>query len=127
MADPSLIGPAIYKLISSKYPCYDGIAPSGTELPFVVYQHMGGGDDNKTGVRALNEVWQVTARAHERATADAMDSALSQALHLGAISAAGWHVVDIQREQRVRLVEVDDEGRVIYSAGAMYRLRVCEE
>lgn len=107
-------GTAIYKLI----------APPSVSLPYLIFQWQGGGDENQTPSRLLNEIFTVKGVAGSNAKAHAIAEDIDNALHDQALTVTGWSNFWLAREGRVSYHEVEPDGQAVYHEGGMYRIRL---
>ena len=105
---------------------WEGLAPQGTSLPYVVYFHSGGGDDNDSPRRARSPLWTVKAVAETQQKAKDIDDEVDALLHLGSLSLTSWNHYWIAREADVRYTEPGPGGAVYWHYGGQYRVRIAE-
>ena len=103
---------------------WNTIAPQTTALPYVIFQHQGGGDENTIPKRMRDPVYTVKALATTKAKALLIDGAVDLILHLGTLTVSGWTNFWLAREDDVNFMEVDDTGLVVYHVGGIYRVRI---
>lgn len=100
-------------------------APQGAAYPLVVYGHQAGGDETLTSVDSVNVVYQVRAVSSvSAAEAGAIDEALRTALHRQTLTVTGWANFWTARINAIRFVETTPEGKAVFHAGGMYRIRL---
>lgn len=136
MADANQVGPALYSwlagatgvtgLLSSATALYNGVAPSGTALPYIVMDAVSPRELNLTSRRGLDVLWQVKAIAKTYAAALAIAYQVDTRLIQSAMTVTGWSQIWISRETGIDYPEVDDDGQVYYHVGATYRIRLSE-
>lgn len=105
---------------------YEMVAKPGVALPYCIYQHMAGGDENLTPSRMVNEVWQVKGVARELGDAKTIATAIDGVLHNQTLTVTGWVNFWTAREGAIKYAEVDDDGKVTYHRGGLYRIRLGE-
>lgn len=105
---------------------WNKIAAEGAELPLVIFQWQGGGDENMTPRRSRNPVYTVKALTLANDDGLAIDAQIDLTLHHQTLTVAGWSNFWTAREGDVSYVETDATGRVIYHNGGMYRLRIAK-
>jgi hypothetical protein len=103
---------------------YQGLAPLEADPPFVEFHWQGGGDENLTPSRMVNEVWTVKGVASTLAQANDIADMVDALLNGATLTAAGWVNFWTAREGSMRYVEVDEEGEIVYHVGGMYRVRM---
>lgn len=122
-ADATLTG-----LVSTRI--YDGLAPQGGALPYVVYNHMGGAD--LLGIGAIrvfaNGLYQVKAvcKGNSYAPAKAIADQVDELLHGASGATTDGVVLACVREQPLALIEQQD-GIEYRHVGGIYRLFVQQE
>ena len=105
---------------------YMGMAIGQPAYPYLVINHIAGGDDNFTPRDSRNEVWQILAVTDNPLTAAAAMEAIRGALHLRPIVVAGWLCLDVQHELPVYQSD-EVGGSIIYLWGGRYRVRLVKE
>lgn len=103
---------------------YSAIAPKDTPLPVIIFQWQGGGEQNLTPTRMRNVVYTVKAIATSKSAALDISAKVDAALHDQTLNVSGWTNYATTREDDVQLVEVAEDGRVLYHMGAIYRFRL---
>lgn len=102
---------------------FDTLAPAGQAYPYVVFQYVGGGDENQTALDSRNELWQVKALSDNHAAAHSLAAAIRSALHRQPLSVTGWrHLWTIQEDSIWRVESHAHEQ--LYHAGATFRIRL---
>ena len=103
-------------------------APEGQTYPYIVYSTPSDLDENMTQNRTKNNIVFVRAYSGVSASqAGSIDAAIDTALHLIPLTVSGWTNFWMVREQGIELVETQSTGKIIYSAGANYRVRLDKE
>ena len=110
--------------LSAATAIYESFAKKGVALPYCIYQHMGGGDENLTPSRMLNEVWLVKGVSESLAAAKTIAAAIDDVLHDQTLTVSGWTNFWTARENAVKYAEVGDDGKPIYHRGGLYRIRL---
>lgn len=105
---------------------YSEQAPDNTAIPYAVYNHMAGGPENITPKIMHTDLWFVRGYASTRAAANLIDGHISDLLHKGSLTVAGWTTFWLVREESIALVDNAPNGEKIYSAGGTYRVRLSE-
>lgn len=108
---------------------YDGLAPQGAALPFVVFNFQGGVDLRGVGtVRVFNSgLYQVKAicQGESYAPAAAIADRIDELIHGNRGSVSDGSVVDCVREQPLTLIE-QQNGVQYRHVGGLYRIIVQE-
>ena len=99
-------------------------APDGALLPYVVYNHQGGGPENISPGNLQSDIWQVRGYAATPASANRIDGLVTDLLHRGSLVATGYTNIWTAKETDISLVENPPDGAKIYSAGGLYRVRL---
>lgn len=104
---------------------YMGQAPDGQALPYVVFSSQSSFEENITP-REMNETI-IFARAYSDyyPTAGSIDAALKTALG-GTIEVDGYTNFWLSREQGFSIPERGGDGKIIWQAGAFYKVRLCK-
>ena len=105
---------------------YDTQAPEGASLPYIVFNHQGGGPDNITGSNIESNLWLVKAySATLLSNASSIFNEADKLLHKQSISINGGTVNTwwCCREENVKLVENPPSGKPIFMRGGIYRVR----
>lgn len=119
---------AITSLLSGTTAIYNQQAPEGATLPFIVFSTPSELDENMTQNRTKNNVVYIRAYSgNSAAQAGSIDTAIDTALHLIPLTVSGWTNFWMVREQGIELVETQSTGKIIYSAGANFRIRLDKE
>ena len=137
MPDNYLLGDAIYTKLAANgdlitalggTAIWEAIAPSSQSYPYVIFQWQGGGDENMTPSRMVNEVWTVKAICDvangSKAKAEAVAKEIDEALVGQFLTVTGWTNFWLAREQSVKYAETDEAGEPIWHIGAMFRIRL---
>lgn len=98
-------------------------APEGAALPYVVYSHAGGGDENLTPSRLINVVYNVRAYADDAKEAWTVMGLVDSLLHGGTVTVTGYTNFWCARENFWELTD-NTGAETIYAAGAYYRIRL---
>lgn len=99
---------------------WDTQAPLGQDYPYILFQYIGGGDENLTPVDTRNELWQVKAVSDDHDQAETLAEAIRAALHRQALTLTG-HLWTTQIESFWRVETAF--GAQIYHAGGLFRIR----
>jgi len=103
---------------------YHHNAPEKKPLPYVVFNKQGGGPENSHPDDARDYVYFVRGYASTAKAAGDIDEAVSSLLHRKSISITGWTTFWLARELEIESVEQTPANVNIYSAGALYRIRI---
>ena len=102
---------------------YHGIAPEGKALPFVIWSYVAGGHENMTPRESVNAVVYVRAYAVDAKTAAQLDGYAAELLETK-LTVTGWNNFWLAREESIVLPDIDEAGKVTWSCGAYYRVRL---
>ena len=116
---------AVTTLLATTTNIFETEAPRSAAFPYVVYfLHGGIGDELSNPDRHINILITIKAvSATSIASAGAIASAVDTALHNQSLTVTGWTVIQCARDWPVRYTEHGIDGREIYHAGGIYRLR----
>lgn len=105
---------------------YNTLAPQETVRPYVVFYNNGGGPENIYPGKLTSVTYLVKAVADDLDTAGTIDQKLHDALHHGegSLSVSGYTSLRILRESEIRMPERLQDGRLVFHAGAYYRIRL---
>ena len=103
---------------------YHHVAPEAKPLPYVVFNKQAGGPDNTHPDDARDYVYFVRGYASTAKAAGEIDAAVSALLHRKSINVTGWRNFWLAREVDIENAETDQTGDNVYSAGALYRIRI---
>ena len=103
---------------------YNQIAPQTQAFPYVVFQHTGGGHMNINPSDLQGHLYLVKAVDDDVKVAGQVDDLVKAVLHQGTLTVSGYTNVQTLRETQVRIAEVLSSGKVVYHAGAYYRILV---
>lgn len=84
---------------------YEAQAPAGTSMPYVIFYLASGITENDNPSQGINDIYRVEARATSRASADALLSALHDALHRQDLTVSGWTNFYTSVERRQNFVD----------------------
>lgn len=123
-----LQGTAVTSLLSGTTAIYKNQAPEGAALPYIVFNKQSGAPWNLDANRVDALLYYIRAYSGSSAAqAGSIDAQIDAALHLSSLTISGWTNIWIAREQNVELVSTEPSGRLIHSAGALYRIIVDKE
>lgn len=107
---------------------YKGQAPQDATRPYIIFFPSGGGEQNITPRRSKNELYMIRAVADTNASAIAVDSAISAALHKkpDGLIITGWNCYSLLRETRISIPIENIQGVQAYTEGAYYRIRLAK-
>lgn len=103
---------------------YNQIAPQQQARPYIVFMHTGGGHENINPSDLQNHVYLVKAVTNEQSQAGDVDNLVLDVLHKETLTVTGYTNFQTQREEEVRMVEVLSNGKLVFHAGAYYRVRI---
>jgi hypothetical protein len=103
---------------------FEGMGTANQTLPYVIFNHQGGGPENISPGNLQSDIWQVRGYASTRAAANRIEGHVSDLLHRGSLTATGYTNIWTVKETNLSLVENPPDGAKIYSAGGLYRVRV---
>lgn len=102
-------------------------APQGTTRPYVVFNQMSGNDANDSPRRARDFVYAVKAVANSLATAETVDDAVDDLLHMGTLTVTDWGCYWMARDNDIEpYIEDVGGGQTLWHAGGQYRIRLAE-
>ena len=105
---------------------YDMQAPDGVALPYVVFNHQGGGPDSINPSEIESNLWLVKAYSATSAkNASEIFAEADTLIHRKQLSINGGTVNTFwcAREQNVKLVETLPSKQLVWMRGGIYRLR----
>lgn len=103
---------------------YYQAAPDGAALPYVKWSYQGGGPLNITASDMRDLLIYARGYASTPDMAGSIDAAVSALLHRQTITVSGYTNFWTARETEVHLEETTPAGEHIFSAGAIYRVRL---
>jgi hypothetical protein len=103
---------------------YYGMAPKGTDLPYVVWSYQYSAPDNMTPSESTTQLVYVRAYAETAAQAGTIDARICDLLHKQTLSVTGWTNFWSARETEFAYPETDEAGVTTWTAGAYYRIRL---
>lgn len=103
---------------------YHHQTPDNKPLPYVVFNKQGGGPENTHPDDARDYVYFVRGYATTAKAAGEIDEAVSALLHKKSIAPSGYSNFWLARETDIDSVETTTAGVNVYSAGALYRIRI---
>lgn len=118
-----LQGTAVTSLLSGTTAIYKNQAPEGAALPYIVFNKQSGSPWNLDANRTDDLLYYIRAYSgNSAAQAGSIDAQVDTALHLAPLTVSGWTNIWIARETNIELPSTEPSGRVIHSAGALYRI-----
>lgn len=120
-----LQGTALTDYLAGTTSIYHLQAPEGAALPYVVFSHQGGGDENLDRNRTKD--LSIFVRGYSKVSAaqvGTIDAAADGLLHLSPLSVSGWANIWISREADLETVENDPSGQQIFMQGGFYRVHL---
>jgi hypothetical protein len=117
-------GTALTGMLSGTTAVYHMQAPDNASLPYIVFNHQGGGPELINPSDLESNVWWVRSYS----VTSALNAALifEQAdllLHKKNITITDCTTIQCVREQNITLVEKLPTGKFIFTCGGMYRIR----
>jgi len=103
---------------------YNRHAPQGTDRPYVIFFHAGGGHENINPSDLQNHLYMVKAVADGSKQAGTIDDLVIDVLHQGTLTVSGYTNIYMARENEVQVTEVARDGKPIYHCGGYYRVRI---
>ena len=117
-------GTALTAMLSGTTSVYHAQAPDEATMPYVVFNHQGGGPDGINPSRLENNIWWIRAYSvTSMLNASNIFDKVDTLLHKVNISITGATTIWCQRETNISLVETASSGKPIYTVGGMYRIR----
>jgi hypothetical protein len=117
----------VTSLLSSATAIYAGIAPSGTEPPYIVYTIAGGGSENESPLDSADLTYYIKAVTGSASTAAALADAIRAALHepSSMVIDAPWTIIRCQHTVNIFFQETTERDQYWHGGGA-YRIRLSE-
>lgn len=104
---------------------YDTLAPQSATLPYIVFQHVSGGDTNEHSGRIVDTEYRVECIAATLSDARTGAGHIEDALHDATLTFTGWnHIACTQGQMFSRLDTVDTKA--YHRRGAFYRIRLAK-
>jgi hypothetical protein len=116
-------GTALTNLLGGTFVYYQQ-APDEKAAPYLIYNFQGGGYEPITPKDMWNGLYFVRGFSPNAATAGSIDAQAHALLHKKTLNVAGWTNFWLVREQDMALVENLPNGKKVYMAGGMYRIRL---
>ena len=117
-------GTALTSLLASGSAVYYLQAIDNATLPYIVFDHPGGGPQNINPSDMRSQLVQVRCYALSPALSGSIDAQASALLDRKTLSVTGYTNFVTVRETDVSSVEVPEDGTKIYMSGASYRVRL---
>ena len=116
-------GTALTSLLAGTNSIYKDQAGTAA-YPYVVYNLMGGGEENQSPNRSKNNVYFIRGYSKvSTAAAGNIDTQIDNLLHGKTLSISGRTNYSTVREGEFEETEILSNGEQVYSAGAFYRVR----
>lgn len=118
-------GTALTALLAGTTSIYNMQAPDSATLPYVIFNHQGGGWDAGLPTDAINVVYYI--RGYSKISAAAAGSIATQVdalLQSKTISVTGYTNYWCNHESEFVLVDNLPNGDKVYSSGYYYRIRL---
>jgi hypothetical protein len=129
MGFQSALGTALYSKLSTAAGTvlwagriYDTQAPEGVALPYVVFQHVAGGDTNISPSRIIDCEYRVECIAATPGDARSGSDYIETALKDVALTVTGFNAIACTQQDLFNRVD-NVEGKAYYRKGAFYRIR----
>ena len=103
---------------------YNRHAPQGTDRPYVIFFHAGGGHENINPSDMQNHLYLAKAVTDTPLAAGTIDGLMTTALHKQILTVDGYTNFWTAREQEVQITETAANGTIIDHTGAYYRIRI---
>jgi len=103
---------------------YNRVAPQGQALPYVVFNHAGGGHENINPSDMQNHVYLVKVVASGSKAAGTINDLVIAALHNSTLTVTGYTNFWTALEEEVQLTETAPDGTHIFHTGGYYRIRI---
>ena len=116
---------ALTNLLAGTTSIYYEQAPDETTFDYVVFSHQAGGPNNDYAGDSRDQL--VFVRGYSTtgpAAAGTIDNQISTLLHRGSVNVSGYVNYWTAREEDIDLVEVAPNGKKVWMAGAVYRIRL---
>lgn len=105
---------------------YNGIAPRGKDLPYIIFTQQSGTELNRTPRRETEFLYLVKALSPSLATAGTIADRIDAVLHDTTLTVTGWTNFWCRRATTVRYIETTEQGGIIGHAGAIYTISLSE-
>lgn len=103
---------------------YEMQAPDSASLPYVVFSKQGGGPININPSDMRDLIYYVRAYAASQKAAGTIDALIDALLNKRTLTVTNYTNYFTVREQDLDFVETRPSGLRVYSAGALYRIRI---
>jgi len=124
IADHLMGDTALTALLSGTDAIFYGLAPAGSELPYVVYSLAGGGDDHLCPQESVDEVYIIKGVAETAQDAAAIAGALRTSLHeVEPSTESPWTIYRCQADGKMFLYPEEEEHEQFWHGGDTYRIR----
>lgn len=120
-----LQGTALTSLLAGTTSIYNVQAPESAALPYVMFSMAAGGYLAQTPHIDADPVLYIRGYAESAATAGSIATQIRGLLDRSPLTVTGWDNSWLAAEApHIEIAETDESGKVIYSAGDHYRLRI---
>ncbi len=117
-------GTALTALLSGTTAIYHLQAKDGAALPYVVFNHQGGGPENISKADLESNTWWIRVYSVTSAlNAAQIFEEVDKLLHKKNISITDATTIQCVREQNIALIENPPKGQPVYTCGGMYLIR----
>jgi hypothetical protein len=117
-------GTALTALLAGTTSIYHLQAPDGASLPYIVFNKQAGGPDNLTPSDARTLAYQVRGFAATAKRAGEIDAQVDALITGKALTVTPYTNYYTVRDADIEMVETPQNGAPIFSAGAIYRIRI---
>lgn len=104
---------------------YYGQAPGTASLPYVVFQHVSGGETNITPSDIYDAIYQVVCWSNDAQVVRSGGDYIRTALHKATLTVSGYNFIGCRKGNNISDVETAD-GVQYWSEGGEYRIRVSD-
>lgn len=124
----AMLGKAIHDALQSQeatqsIEVYYRIAPATAITPYIIIQHVGGGETNSSPVNSFDIDADVFAVSESMVQANTLSKAISAALKDVEIVYDGYYPLAPVRERQLVFDMTEVQGRQFFAIGAMYNFR----
>jgi len=99
---------------------HEGVAPPGTEYPFLTYSLVYAPYDDDWSKRIIRVAFDISAWSDNQVEANTLDSLVMETVEDNLLPVDGQTTLYARRSDGLRLPEVDETGKRIFRAGGTY-------
>lgn len=99
---------------------HEGVAPAGTEYPFLTYTTVYAPYDDDWSKRTIRVAFDISAWSDNQVEANTLDSLVMETVEDNLSAVDGQTTLYARRTEGLRLPEVDETGTRIFRAGGTY-------